>query len=151
MLLIRDEQSDKLSQRPLSPRSPSGLLYFYKIAGAMSEAGKSLDEIYETCNDIIKKGAVFSTGVYITEIPSGEFQIEISRGDRLSDPNIKRFPVKTSSTKIIIENIMNDAIKSDNNKKFPRGSKIALLLDYFGGTHLLIFILRILEIPNSCT
>lgn len=134
MVLVRDELSEKLNQKPLSPRSPSGLLFMYKIAGAMSEAGKSLEEIFETCDQIIKSGDVFSIGGYIGDSMYNDVcKIEISRGDRLSDRDIKRFPLATTSTKNIVENILNDFVQLDGSQQFAQGSKVALLLDYFGG------------------
>lgn len=134
MVLVRDEVSNKLNQKPLSPRSPSGILFIYKIAGAMAEEGRSLDEIHETCNAIVQNGVIFSAGVYIVEaFSNGAAQIEISRGDRLSDRDIKRFNVTGSPTKKIVEMLINDLTSAENSQKFPRGSKLALMLDYFGG------------------
>ncbi|XP_058805744.1 PTS-dependent dihydroxyacetone kinase 1, dihydroxyacetone-binding subunit DhaK-like [Phymastichus coffea] len=143
MVLVRDQLSEKLNQKPLSPRSPSGLLFIYKIAGAMSEAGKSLDEIYETCDEIIKSGAIFSIGGYIGDcVYNDAYKIEISRGDRLSDRDIKRFSLANTSTKNIVETILDDIVHADSNQLFSQGSKLALLFDYFGGfSHLEVNIL----------
>lgn len=133
MILVRDEMNNKLSPKVISsPRSPSGLLLLYKIAGAMSEEGKSLDEIYKTCDEVVKKGSIFSTGVYIVEAVNELVQIEMARGDRMTDHDVKRFPYCDFSTKKIVENIINDSIRVSDCRKFPRGSKLAVLLDYFG-------------------
>ncbi|KAJ8679644.1 hypothetical protein QAD02_015431 [Eretmocerus hayati] len=134
LLFVRDELSDKLNQKPSSPRSPSGLLLHYKIAGAMAEEGRTLNEIYLTCNNIIMNRSIFSIGAYITESSSRtQPELEISRGDRLSDRDIKRFPVQSSSTAKIVKSMMNEVMKPHNRQNFPRGSKLSLLLDYFGG------------------
>lgn len=34
------------------------MLYIHKIAGAMSEEGKGIDEIYSFCNGIINSGEI---------------------------------------------------------------------------------------------
>ncbi|XP_008213632.1 triokinase/FMN cyclase [Nasonia vitripennis] len=133
IILVRDEINSKLSPKVISsPRSPSGLLLLYKVAGAMSEEGKSLDEIYKTCYEVVKKGSTFSIGVYIVEAVDEPVQIEMARGDRMTDHDMKRFPHCDFSTKKIVENIINESIHVSDCKKFPEGSKLAVLLDYFG-------------------
>ncbi|OXU31631.1 hypothetical protein TSAR_016121 [Trichomalopsis sarcophagae] len=111
IILVRDEINSKLSPKVISsPRSPSGLLLLYKVAGAMSEKGKSLDEIYKTCYEVVKKGSTFSIGVYIVEAVNEPVQIEMARGDRMTDHDMKRFPHCDFSTKKIVENIINESI-----------------------------------------
>lgn len=133
MILVRDEISNNLSQKVMtSPRSPSGLLMIYKIAGAMAEKRKSLDEIYKTCDEIVKKGNIFSIGVYIVETANEPVQIEMTRGDRLTDHDIKQFCPADSSTNKIVDNIINESIRASDCNKFPKGSELAILLDHFG-------------------
>lgn len=133
LLFVRDEVNFKLSQKPSSPRSPSGLLLLYKIAGAMSEEGKTLNEIYHKCDEIMKDGIIGSIGLYIEEFDKESSQIQICRGDRLSDRDSKKFPVAGSTTKKIVETLMTDLINGNEYHKFPKESQLVVMLDYFGG------------------
>lgn len=141
MIFVRDEVNSKLSPKVISsPRSPSGLLLLYKIAGAMSEEGKSLNEIYKTCDEVVKKASTFSIGVYIVESVNEPVKVEMSRGDRLTDLDTKRFPHSEFLTKKIVENIINESINMSDCKKFPKGSKLAVLLDYFGSNFFISYL-----------
>lgn len=140
VLFVRDEVNFKLSQKPSSPRSPSGLLLLYKIAGAMSEAGRTLTEIYHQCDEIMKAGIISSIGLYIEKTPKEISQVQICRGDRLSDRDSKRFPVAGSTTKKIVETLMVDLINGNEYHKFPKESQLAVMLDYFGGIDFFTFL-----------
>ncbi|XP_014219501.1 triokinase/FMN cyclase-like [Copidosoma floridanum] len=131
MVLVRDEVSEKLNQKPVSsPRSPSGLLLLYKIVGAMAEEGSNLDEIFNACHEIIRNKSIFSTAVYVMESYDEPAQIQITRGDVISDRDKKNFTIENSSTNEIIKYVIDDLI---NCQEFTPGSKLAIILDYFNG------------------
>lgn len=143
LLFVRDEVNFKLSQKPSSPRSPSGLLLLYKIAGAMSEEGRTLNEIYHTCDEIMKDGIISSIGLYIEESYKEVSQVQICRGDRLSDRDSHRFSVSGSTTKKVVETLMTDLINGNEYHKFPKESQLVVMLDYFGGEHWFILFLNV--------
>ncbi|KAL7300323.1 hypothetical protein TKK_0006951 [Trichogramma kaykai] len=80
-----NSQSHLMRSSDLSVHSfhPCCLPYLYKISGAMADDGKTLQEIYDTCNEIIVKDVIFGmlTSISQKEANSKSIEITFHRGN----------------------------------------------------------------------
>ncbi|CAL7935787.1 unnamed protein product [Xylocopa violacea] len=111
------------------------ILFIYKIAGAMSEEGKSIDEIESLCNSVANSGGLISLKTDCKNINYEEFQLEMlsNMANQLLKPMI---------------DIMNKTSENKNESKiFCAGHEIAILIINFGCSQIQknIFILELVE------
>nr|XP_012137739.1 PREDICTED: bifunctional ATP-dependent dihydroxyacetone kinase/FAD-AMP lyase (cyclizing)-like isoform X2 [Megachile rotundata] len=120
------------------------LTFIYKIAGAMSEEGKDINEIYFLCNSIASSGEIVSLKAEYKNTLSEKHEIE-------AFSNLAKQALKP------IMNVLN--LESDQSntytygtKTFHTGHEVAILINNFGCNQVEtnIFILELLKQIEKC-
>lgn len=135
---VNDDIAVKDSLYTVGRRGVAGTVFVHKIAGAAAEEGKSLKEVKEVANKVIKN--VRSLGFALTSctVPAkgsptfeiGEKEMEFGVGIH-GEPGIAREGIQTADqlSKRIIDAIVEDlSLKADD--------EVAVLINGFGGTPL---------------
>jgi hypothetical protein len=101
----------------------------------MSTKGKTQNEIYNVCNNIIKNEMTFRIKVYIVENSfNGIAEVKITnRRDRLSNCDTKQICIANILIKSLAQNFLNDMIQADNSIKRFKNSNHSLLVDHISG------------------
>ncbi|XP_071878548.1 folliculin [Bombus fervidus] len=117
-------------------------LFICKIAGAMSEEGKCLDEIYSFCNSIANSGEIIllKTDDYFEDIVHEGYKLEMF-------PNLVKQVLKPLIDILNITSQNQTKTNIHETKKFCIGHEVAIIISNFGCSQIQgnIFILELLQ------
>lgn len=137
MVVIGEDCALTSKDKSAGRRGLCGTIFVHKIAGAMAEGGKSLDDIIEVLNKIIKNMGTISISLSPCSVPGQKatFQIppdEIEFGLGIhGEPGVKRIGLEPA--KEIVKMMIDHLLNSEYMRNLA-GKSVAIILNNLGGT-----------------
>lgn len=135
MLLVNDDCSieDTNVRRSVGRRGLAGTILIHKIAGAMSDLGKNLTEIFDFTTWILEKRKLLTVGFSFMLRQDYMTDVEIGKGLH-GEPGVKTLSGQFQDFSIVIEIILEKFLKFITLR-----SQILVLFNNLGGVSELIF------------
>ncbi|KAL2736072.1 triokinase/FMN cyclase-like [Vespula maculifrons] len=159
MIIVGDDVCLE-NETSIEKRGLVGILFINKIAGAMAENGENLETIYNVCNRIINSGeiATISIGMKISfsykdnlcsrniNVTKMEIGYGIHGESGICQVNSIEDVVTVIVHKLVI--LSQNSNEMTNNRRFPVGHSVAVIINNFGGNNQIecnIFTLEVLK------
>lgn len=137
MVVIGEDCALTSKDKSAGRRGLCGTVFVHKIAGAMAQCGKSLDEILQVINKAIKNMGTISVSLSPCSVPgqAPTFQIppdavEFGLGIH-GEPGIKR--IKLASAKDTVKLMIDHLLSSEFMPKL-QGCSVSIIVNNLGGT-----------------
>tara|TARA_Y100001970_G_scaffold235871_1_gene295158 strand:+ start:1180 stop:2175 length:996 start_codon:yes stop_codon:yes gene_type:complete len=137
-IIVADDIASAVKTEKLKRRGIAGMIFIFKIAGAISETGASLEEVFYTASDAnnnIRTLGVALSPCILPEAGKPTFEInddeiEIGMGIH-GEPGIKREKLRPAND--IVDDLYNKIIE---DSKLKANDNIALMINSLGATPL---------------
>ncbi len=137
-VIVADDIASASEEEKSKRRGIAGMIFVFKIAGAIAESGASLDEVFNTAaevNDNIRTLGVALSPCILPEAGKPTFEIkddeiEIGMGIH-GEPGIKREKLKTAN--VLVDDLYKRII---NDSKLKNNDNIAIMINSLGATPL---------------
>ena len=137
-VIVADDIASAREEEKSKRRGIAGMIFVFKIAGAIAESGASLDEVFNTAaevNDNIRTLGVALSPCILPEAGKPTFEIkddeiEIGMGIH-GEPGIKREKLKTAN--VLVDDLYKRII---NDSKLKNNDNIAIMINSLGATPL---------------
>ncbi|MEX0323681.1 MAG: dihydroxyacetone kinase subunit DhaK [Puniceicoccaceae bacterium] len=139
MLLTHEDISAGLDCSEEDRRGLAGCIPLYKVAGAASEEGKSLDEVYDVADRFNKQMATLAvaitncthpqTGQAISDLPDDEMEIGMGQHGEAGGGRSKVLTADETATRMIAQLVKATEVKS--------GDTVQLIINGVGATTLM--------------
>ena len=137
-VIVADDIASASEEEKSKRRGIAGMIFVFKIAGAIAESGASLDEVFNTAaevNDNIRTLGVALSPCILPEAGKPTFEIkddeiEIGMGIH-GEPGIKREKLKTAND--LVDDLYKRII---NDSKLKNNDNIAIMINSLGATPL---------------
>ena len=137
MVVVGEDCALTSKDKSAGRRGLCGTVFVHKIAGAMAECGKSLDEILLTANNVAKNMGTISVSLSPCSVPgqAPTFKIpndavEFGLGIH-GEPGVKR--IKLESAKDIVRMMIDHLLGSEYMPKLD-GKSVSVIINNLGGT-----------------
>lgn len=129
ILLVTDDIAIENVQESVGARGLAGCVLTIKIAGAMAEDGKSLQEIHNFCSELFSKKQIQTVGfTFSSNLKTGQISnVEIGKGIH-GEPGASR-DTNLSTFDDIAQHLLEKFLKY-----LPRDSKLIVMINNLGGT-----------------
>ena len=137
-VLVADDVASAPPERAESRRGVAGLFFAYKCAGAVAEAGGSLEEVADAARHALAGTRSMGVGLSPTILPAaGKPTFELADGEMEigigihGEPGVRRAPLETADE--VADDLLG-AIAADLG--LARGDRVAVLVNGLGATPL---------------
>ncbi len=137
-VLVADDVASAPAERADTRRGVAGLFFAYKCAGAVAEAGGTLEEVAEAARHALEGTRSMGVGLSPTILPAaGKPTFELADGEMEigigihGEPGVRRGPLETADE--VADDLLG-AIASD--LRLVRGERVAVLVNGLGATPL---------------
>ncbi|MFW7415682.1 dihydroxyacetone kinase subunit DhaK [Demequina sp. SO4-18] len=137
-VLGRDDVASQPRENAEGRRGVAGIFFAYKAAGAVAEAGGSLDEVAAAAQDVVENTATMGIGLSPTILPTtGKPSFELEDGEMEvgigihGEPGFARGPLASADD--IVDDILPRLIA---DLDLESGSRVAVLVNGMGATPL---------------
>ena len=137
MVVVGEDCALASDNKSAGRRGLCGIVFIHKIAGAMAESGKSLDDIVNVVSEVAKNMGTISISLSPCSLPGQSQNFEISP-DGIEfglgihgEPGVKK--MKLTPAKAIVKEMVDYLLGSEYMPKLD-GKNVAVILNNLGGT-----------------